>query len=153
MGKTIIQTIGPLYGDVVNGTVFGRPNGSIFIPSTNSIELRLNGAVTVYYRATPAPAINLVKNADNAITRIYVIAESQDIASYMEIQMSDDSDFSTYGKTTFTAGLFNISATSVITSSPIEVTEGTTYYIRAVLYASTGEPVATSDVYTLTGAE
>jgi hypothetical protein len=31
--KTIIQTIGPLYGEVVNGTVFGQPNGSIAVPS------------------------------------------------------------------------------------------------------------------------
>lgn len=34
--KTIIQTIGPLYGDVVNGSVFGQPNGSIARPVPNS---------------------------------------------------------------------------------------------------------------------
>lgn len=31
--KTIIQTIGPLYGEIVNGTVFGQPNGSIAVPN------------------------------------------------------------------------------------------------------------------------
>jgi hypothetical protein len=34
--KTIIQTIGPLYGEVVNGSVFGQPNGSIARPSQNT---------------------------------------------------------------------------------------------------------------------
>lgn len=29
--KTIIQTIGPLYGEVVNGSVFGQPNGSVAV--------------------------------------------------------------------------------------------------------------------------
>lgn len=33
--KTIIQTIGPLYGEVVNGTVFGQPNGDIARPIPN----------------------------------------------------------------------------------------------------------------------
>lgn len=29
--RTIIQTIGPLYGEVVNGSVFGQPNGSVAV--------------------------------------------------------------------------------------------------------------------------
>lgn len=29
--KTIIQTIGPLQGEVVNGSVFGQPNGSVAV--------------------------------------------------------------------------------------------------------------------------
>jgi hypothetical protein len=33
--RTIIQTIGPLYGEIVNGTVFGQPNGDIARPSPN----------------------------------------------------------------------------------------------------------------------
>ena len=153
MGKTIIQTIGPLYGEVVNGTVFGRPNGSIFIPTTNSIEIKMNGAVTVYYRATPAPAINYCRNASNSIVPIGAVAESQDTASYIEVQLSDDSDFSTYSKRTWPAGQFNVSTTSPTQDDCIEVTAGTTYYMRAVLFASTGEPVAVSNTETLTGAE
>ena len=155
MAKTIIQTIGPLYGEVVNGTVFGRPNGSIFIPTTNSIALKMNGAVTVYYRAgtPPTPNINYCKNASNVVVPIGAVAESQDTASYIEVQFSDDSDFSTYAKRTWTAGQFNINSTSPIVEDSIEVTAGTTYYMRAVLFASTGEPVAVSDVETLTGAE
>lgn len=34
--KTIIQTIGPLYGEVVNGSVFGQPNGSVARPQPNT---------------------------------------------------------------------------------------------------------------------
>jgi hypothetical protein len=33
--RTIIQTIGPLYGEIVNGTVFGQPNGSEARPIPN----------------------------------------------------------------------------------------------------------------------
>lgn len=40
--KTIIQTIGPLYGEVVNGSVFGQPNGSEAIPTTSSIVLSVS---------------------------------------------------------------------------------------------------------------
>lgn len=29
--RTIIQTIGPLYGEIVNGSVFGQPNGSVAV--------------------------------------------------------------------------------------------------------------------------
>ena len=34
--KTIIQTIGPIYGEVVNGSVFGQPNGSEARPAPNT---------------------------------------------------------------------------------------------------------------------
>lgn len=34
--RTIIQTIGPLYGEVVNGSVFGQPNGSVARPPQNA---------------------------------------------------------------------------------------------------------------------
>lgn len=56
--KTIIQTIGPLYGEVVNGTVFGQPNGSIAVPSPKS-ELKLTliaGTVGIKGVARTAPA-------------------------------------------------------------------------------------------------
>ena len=33
--RTIIQTIGPLYGESVNGSVFGQPNGSVARPAPN----------------------------------------------------------------------------------------------------------------------
>lgn len=56
--KTIIQTIGPLYGEVVNGSVFGQPNGSEARPPPNvPVEITLSGdSGTLTYKATTGTA-------------------------------------------------------------------------------------------------
>lgn len=149
MGKTIIQTIGPLYGEVVNGTVFGRPNGSIFIPLSNKISLSTS-------------AVGLLKQSNGVIrtctgTGVLVnnnlVAESQDTASYMQYQLSADGETWT-ATASLSAGLFNIQWASVSSSgSSFTITAGETYYLRGVLVASTGVPVAVSETLELTGVE
>ena len=158
MGKTIIQSIGPLYGDVVNGTVFGRPNGSIYVPAVNTVSIAI-GASYVAVGLSPAPYAGWVIPAKSDGTvivsppSIKCVAESQDTSAYIAVQFSGDEDFDTYEESIVTAGNFNVTRTSIIDRvSAITITAGTPYYVRAVLYAQSGVPVAYSDVITLTGA-
>lgn len=58
--RTIIQTIGPLYGEIVNGSVFGQPNGSEARPAPNAtptlIVKTIEDTVCVKGVARTAPA-------------------------------------------------------------------------------------------------
>ena len=153
MGRTIIQPIGPLYGEPINGTVYGRPNGSIYVPPTNTITLSLNGRTKITYGTGAYSAWIFPCNDSGVIVGkdVIVSAESQDNAAYMATQVSDDSDFTTYEEAVYAAGLFNNQAYSLTwSSSVVTLVDGNTYYARAVLYAATGVPVAYSDVITVT---
>ena len=152
MAKTIIQTIGPLYGDVVNGTVFGRPNGSVYVPPDNKISLSIGGeyvvngtGVTATYLFPATSAGVIVPNS------VKCVAEAQDTSAYMARQISESSDFGTYEETIFPAGQFNVVNNSIIGNSEITVVNAQSYYVRAVLYSASGVPVAYSDIFTLTG--
>lgn len=152
MAKTIIQTIGPLYGEVVNGTVFGRPNGSIFVPAVNTIKLFLsseyikNGAGA--YSAYVYPCTSSGATVPNGVK---VVAESQDTAAYMALQLADNSDFTSAQESIINAGIFNNTGFALIANGTLTIVNGTKYYARAVLYASAGVPVAVSDTVELTG--
>lgn len=87
--KTIIQTIGPLYGEVVNGSVFGQPNGSEARPAPNTsasvtisgvsgkltfvenipggalVRYTLGGVSVVINSAVPVKTFYVVKNASD----------------------------------------------------------------------------------------
>lgn len=159
MGKTIIQTIGPLYGEVVNGTVFGRPNGSIYVPIANTISVSEPG--NKYIRkdtsADGKSYYYVLCNASGVIqwnNLIKAVAESQDIQNYIELQVSDSSDFTTFYQRDITAGQFNIQQTYVAGPSAVElpdIVQGDTYYIRAVLMSAGGVPVATSSTIEVEG--
>ena len=160
MAKTIIQSIGPLYGDVVNGTVFGRPNGSVFVPAQNTIKATLadthqyvrqipSGGSTFYDFCASDGAVL----ASNPANYLYFVAESQDIANYVVMQISEDAEFTApFADKIFTAGIFNSREYYYkVTGSPVTITAGTTYYVRAVLMSASGEPVATSDTIEVEG--
>lgn len=149
MAKTIIQTIGPLYGESVNGTVFGRPNGSIYIPASNVITVNTKGYA--YVKSVGTSANVLTQSSGVGQFGAEIVAQSQDIASYIMVQLSDDVDFTTYGSRTYPAGNFNVGPAYMINTNVLEIVAETTYYLRAVLYSSNGEPVAVSDVIELTG--
>ena len=156
MGKTIIQTIGPLYGEVVNGTVFGRPNGSIYVPISNRITLTVEG--THVSRQSESVPSWVIKNSSGTWKQAKIVAESQDVANYIRLQISADESFATLEASRgFSAGLFNVTTNYLIPvyteGVPATPTEGTTYYIRAVLFSASGEPVAISEVSTLIGVE
>ena len=157
MAKTIIQTIGPLYGEAVNGTVFGRPNGSVFVPSVNTIDISLTDAYhyirsnsTSYFICNSAGSV-----ASNVANYVHTVAESQDIANYVMFEIASDSEFTTILDDTIRpAGAFNFDFGAIIGYNGDGVTaimDGDTYYFRARLMSSNGEPVATSATITLTG--
>lgn len=144
MGKTTIQTIGPLYGEVVNGTVFGRPNGSVYVPPTNTIVLTVQASTTVTVNASGY--LDLSKS-------IFMVAESQDIASNIFVALYSDSDCETQvglGRAE-SAGQFNRTIGNVGKAGEDTITPGTSYYIRAQLM-NNGVAVATSSIYEVVGA-
>lgn len=159
MGKTIIQTIGPLYGEVVNGTVFGRPNGSVYVPIANTISITAPSNRYIrkdtssdgksYYYVLCNSAGNIQWN-----NVVKIVAESQDIQNYIEIQVSATDDFETVYIRSISAGQFNIQQTYVAGPSATEfpdIVADDTYYIRAVLMSAGGVPVATSATIEVTG--
>ena len=153
-GRTIIQPIGPLYGEAVNGTVYGRPNGSIYVPPTNTITLNIIDNYE-YIRSGTGAYAKFAYPCDSQgnipPAKVETIAESQDNAAYIAVQVSDDSDFSTYDETTAPAGMFNRKASSFVNNlTNVTLVDGSTYYVRAVLYAGTGVPVAYSEIKELT---
>ena len=144
MAKTIIQTIGPLYGEVVNGTVFGRPNGSIYVPPTNLISISAAAGITV--------TVNAATYLDLS-TIVTMVAQSQDLASNMFLALFSDSDCTVQvglGRSE-TAGQFNRVAGNAGKAGSDTITPGTTYYLRAQLL-NNGSAVATSNVITVVGA-
>ena len=156
MAKTIIQTIGPLYGEVVNGTVFGRPNGSVFVPSENTIELSLVSAFR-FARNTNSTTVCICNSAGsipwvNAGNMAHAVAQSQDIANYIEFDLAEDSEFNTIiGTMAETAGNFNLSEIYLIRYSEYTIVAETTYYLRARLMSASGVAVATSDTIEIEG--
>ena len=152
MAKTIIQTIGPLYGEAVNGTVFGRPNGSIFVPSVNTITATIPNEYVAVAQSGSRYYLVISNSSGVRTGTVTMVAQSQDQANYMAWEFADNSDFTDSTVFSGTAGIFNINDTSLgrVTAEFTLVDEGT-YYLRGVLFASTSVPVAYSDVFTLTG--
>lgn len=152
MAKTIIQTIGPLYGEVVNGTVFGRPNGSIFVPSVNTITATLPSEYVTVIPYAGRYFLSVVDSDGVRRGTMNLVAQSQDLANYMAWEFADNADFTDSTVFAGTAGIFNRTYTSLgAVDADFTITGGSTYYLRGVLYSSTGVPVAYSDVFTLTG--
>ena len=154
MAKTIIQTIGPLYGEVVNGTVFGRPNGSIYVPPSNTVSISL--VDDFKYIRNQSETVLSVCNSTGGISysvienRIHLVAQSQDSQNYIAVELATDSEFTdVIGTATLPAGQFNTWARTLTTEETI-VNE-TTYYIRGILYSSNGVAVSVSDTIEVTG--
>ena len=158
MAKTIIQTIGPLYGEVENGTVFGRPNGSVFVPSANTITASVP-ATFAYVRSTSTAYFVCNSSGTTPYGRddqsVHVIAESQDIANYIKMQIADDAEFTNILDDTIKpAGQFNLYFLQLgYDASITPLVAGTTYYLRFVLVSASGEAVAVSNTLELTGVE
>ena len=156
MGKTIIQTIGPLYGEVVNGTVYGRPNGSVYVPPTNTVSAEVAEAVR-FIKNESAAWLTLCNESGTSVgypgtrdNRVFVVAQSQDSQNYIGIEIATDSDFSDVIATwNFTAGQFNVLGRAFSTSATI--VSGTTYYLRAILYSASGVAVSVSDTIEMEG--
>jgi hypothetical protein len=130
MSKTIVQEYGPIYGEAVNGTVQGRPNGSIFVPTTNTVSVR-------FLADSPDPP-QVVKWASSE--RFYIapkldaVAVAQDIASNIRFATYTDSDCTTlFAKRDVQAGLFNLTEIEWIGMTEVAQDQGETYYFRVEL--------------------
>ena len=150
MGRTIIQPIGPLYGEAVNGTVFGRPNGSIYVPSDNTISISTT-ATKIQNITAGGIKYTQTCNASGTAIAINMIAVAQDVASYIQLQIAEDSDFNTYDFYNAVAGDFNTTKSTILQTNLSDIVSGYSYYVRAILMSGTGVPVATSDVIELEG--
>ena len=153
MAKTIIQPIGPLYGETVNGTVFGRPNGSVYVPASNTIALSIP-ASNRYIKNNASPVGLVICTSTGTIkwSDVGLVAQSQDIANAMVTEVSETADFSgTIYKRTFSAGAFNTATAIIAFTSDLTIVAGTTYYVRARLVTGSNVAVATSDVIEVEG--
>ena len=151
---TIVQDYGPIYGEVVNGTVQGRPNGSVYVPLSNKIKITVDGADYIRivisggnYNLNPCNSTGSVVGP-----AVHTVAESQDLSSYMRKEVYSDSDLTTLiASANITAGNFNSSTWSMCpATSDTVIVNGDTYYCIAKLM-NNGTPVATSEVVELTG--
>lgn len=157
MGRTIIQPIGPLYGEAVNNTVFGRPNGSIYVPDTNRVTMNIKtGFEYVFKDGNNFKLCNSSKQVTGDALKIY--ADSQDNAAFIRLGLYVDDECTTLltggGQSAYidyTAGSFNKTLFGLFTKSAITLTDETTYYLRATLMASTGVAVANSDIIEVVG--
>lgn len=146
---TIVQEYGPIYGEVVNGTVQGRPNGSVYVPLSNTIELSISGEEFYVQNSTNPTYYVFV-----TVGYFQVSAESQDMANYLQTQVFVDAECTTeLGTRSYNAGIFNLSNYQHIVyvdkTDPNIPDVGDTVYFRAQLMSMNGTPVATSDVTSL----
>ena len=143
--KTIIQTIGPLYGEVVNGSVFGQPNGSEARPPQNvPAEIILSGdsgtlthqrtsGTTAWYEvsgvdmsildaASKIVRINAIfKNASDQIVAAYsnYLPASLVIAQGLAANIPDDGDTLTLVVTGYDSYGNKISTSNTLTITAV----------------------------------
>jgi len=147
MSKTIVQDYGPIYGEPVNGTVLGRPNGSVYVPSTNTINL-LSDAVYIRNNLVGNKYRVLLCDENGVGLRYGMVAQSQDVASYMSSVLFADSELTTVlTGLSQTAGLFNQTNIQYV-SRDYQLDSDETYYLCAGLM-NNGSFVAFSDSITL----
>jgi hypothetical protein len=150
MGKTIIQTIGPLYGEVENGTVFGRPNGSIYVPSTNTITITIPAGRDYVRTATYAygDRIQICNSSGSSVGMTFrIVAEAQDIQSAISTHLEDEDGVMIGTPITLQAGQFNVDRSFVgIGGEGVTIQANAKYYLVAELLSNSGVPVASNKV-------
>lgn len=148
---TIVQKYGPIYGEVVNGTVQGRPNGSVYVPLSNIISLTLDEELR-YLKYSDATHLRICNSSGVQVPSGgggKIVAVSQDLASNIQCQVYSDAELTTLAAySNYTAGLFNTQYRTV--ANPVEgLTDEQPLYIRCQLM-NNGVPVATSEVIEVT---
>ena len=149
---TIVQDYGPIYGEVVNGTVQGRPNGSVYVPISNTVSLSLVEARRYIIRS--GSYIRWCNssgqlNSSNPALNPNVVAVAQDLASNIRLCVYTDSDCTALAfAANKSAGQFNGWYNGV--QDPFVIVNETTYYMRAQLM-NNDVAIATSDVIEVVG--
>lgn len=154
MGKTIVQEYGPIYGEPVNGTVMGRPNGSVFVPDSNKASISLIEDYRYLKYVAYSPTYSVFRTCDssgqeaiwdNSTQMVNGVALSQDLSSNLQFQIYKDSGLTAMvGFRDANAGIFNMAYRDI---GAIDTTleDGDTVYLRIQLM-NNGTPIATSDV-------
>lgn len=145
MTKTIVQEYGPIYGEAVNGTVLGRPNGSVYVPMSNTIAISLDA--TYRYVSIPGDGMFHFTESDGVLLTdeypVKVVANSQDLANFIWVRLFDDAAMTNrVASLGYPAGLFNIELNELYA---ISGTTATTFYLKADLMNGSTS-VATSSV-------
>lgn len=139
--KTIIQTIGPLYGEVVNGSVFGQPNGSIAVQPggpTNPNTLTITNK--------PGYIVG-VPTSSGKYTITFCDAEGAVVTTPLTIAATSNVDFRIY--VSITIGTEGSGQAWRVNESPATMTKfdvvkntapaaGTTYTVKVQLWNADG---------------
>lgn len=154
--KTIIQTIGPLIGEAVNGTVFGQPNGSVAVPPYNALVLKSANPDYAYIKDNSGGAISCESDGTISSNGEYLSYEVVCQLPLEEVrfktEISDSSDFSTIKS----SGLRKISGRMGCFITPAQsggafITAGTTYYVRCSLVTLDGSLIVMGATYEVEG--
>lgn len=156
--RTIIQKIGPLYGEVVNGTVFGQPNGSVYY-QPNQIKLHEDKRSTYGYLKNRTTAVSTVDSAGNYGTALIFDTIISVAGPYsFKVEIADSAAFTNIltsvlqvASPAFEGSLTNYGLLSGVgLSSELTVAAGVTYYLRVgVLWE--GTIICYSGVYEFEG--
>lgn len=167
--RTIIQHIGPLYGEANTGTVFGQPNGSIAVGQSYAPEPSPSPEVTdlwtisyygdeyvkileyrsTYYAYYSSDGSSLLTK--KALCNIALNTTISDTSAHMQLQLSTSQTFdSLLSSFNGSAGKFtSLPSTTHVTGN---LTSGSTYYIRLALFDSAGNDLGQySNVLKFTG--
>ena len=166
--RTIIQHIGPLYGEANTGTVFGQPNGSIAVgqgyspaptpdPTPVQSDLWTISKTDYFYLKTKYDSTTKMTSfifikyttdtkGGNRTAGISVVLNETiaDTTQYMKYEFASDSSFSTILATaTQPAGQFSGTQYAIFgsLSGQKTYTTGTKFYLRASLMKSDGTAV------------
>lgn len=138
---TIVQSYGPIYGEPVNGTVSGRPNGSIAIPADNQIAITLADNTTISTVYDGEEDAYFIKFS-NLFT---ISAISQDPGNYIRLVLyKSDKSTSVFSGNNY-PGNFKIESDEIgWIEDPSELPTGT-YYLRAMLVTSFNTVIVSSE--------
>lgn len=151
--KTIIQTIGPLYGDDVNGTVFGQPNGSVYTPSQNLLVVLNDNTGTVTNVRNATTWIKTSNGSTDGVAVTFQVLAQVDTWKF-KTELSADSTFTNIvstGSFTRPSGSSTAPLSMFGLNTGYTVVNGATYYARLVLTDLKGNTIAVSNTYTFKG--
>lgn len=139
--KTIIQTIGPLYGEVVNGSVFGQPNGSVAVQPSGP-----SNPNTLTITNKPGYIIG-VPTSSGKYTVTFCDSDGTVVSSPLTIAATSNVDFKIY--VSVTIGTEGSGQAWRLNESPVSMTKfdvvkntapaaGTTYTVKVQLWNADG---------------
>lgn len=145
--KTIIQSFPTIYGEAINGSVYGQPNGSIARPPQNTA-----GTITV--TATSATVTFKSGSALTGIARYEIAGLTCAVAvasySYVGLQVTDASNNVVCGFTWNYGTEINIDIGSYFGPYSNKPTNGDTLSIIVTAYDQDGNVIVASSAVTAT---